>query len=199
MSIADLPLPIFEPPEPWRLSVEQYHAMAKQGILADDDRVELLEGLLVAKMTVSPAHHRTTHRVQDALRKRVPEGHYVASPSSVTLLTSEPEPDVIVVRGSNDDYADRHPGPADVVLVVEVSDTSLRSDQGFKKMIYAKSSLPVYWIVNLIDRRVEVYSDPTGPAERPDYRHHDDFSEAESVPLGIEGREVGQIPVRSVL
>ena len=58
MSIADLPLTIFEPPEPWRLSVAQYHAMAKQGILADDDRVELLEGLLVAKMTVSPAHHR---------------------------------------------------------------------------------------------------------------------------------------------
>ena len=170
-----------------------------RGILADDDRVELLEGLLVAKMTVSPAHHRATHRVQDALRKRVPEGHYVASPSSVTLVTSEPEPDVIVVRGSNDDYADRHPGPANVVLVVEVSDTSLRSDQGFKKMIYAKSSLPVYWIVNLIERRVEVYSDPTGPAERPDYRRHDDFSEAESVPLVIEGREVAQIPVRSAL
>ena len=108
----------------------------------------------------------------------------MASPSSVTLLTSEPEPDVIVVRGSNDDYVDRHPGPGDVVLVVEVSDTSLRSDQGFKKMIYAKSSLPVYWIVNLIDRRVEVYTDPTGPAEQPDYRHHDDFSGAESVPLG---------------
>ncbi len=85
------------------------------------------------------------------------------------------------------------------MLVVEVSDTSLRSDQGFKKIIYAKSSLPVYWIVNLIDRRVEVYSDPTGAAERPDYRHHDDFSEAESVPLVIEGREVGQIPVVSVL
>ena len=91
MSIADLPLPNIEPPEPWRLSVKQYHAMAKQGILADDDRVELLEGLLVAKMTVSP-HHRATHRVQDALRKKVPEGHYVASPASVTLLTSEPEP-----------------------------------------------------------------------------------------------------------
>ena len=79
------------------------------------------------------------------------------------------------------------PDPATSCWLSRCADTSLRSDRGFKKMIYAKSSLPVYWIVNLIDRRVEVYSDPTGPAERPDYRRHDHFSEAESVPSGDRG------------
>jgi Uma2 family endonuclease len=194
MSVAD---PISQPvSDLWRLSVEQYHDMARQGIFADDDPVELLEGLLVRKMTVSPAHHRATHRVQDALRSRVPQSHYVASPSSVTLAASEPEPDVLVVRGSNDDYAHHHPGPGDVALVVEVSDASLRRDQGFKKAIYAKSSLPIYWIVNLIDRRVEVYTDPTGAA---DYRSHRDYGETESAPLIIDGREVARIPVREML
>ena len=82
-----------------RLTVEQYHEMARQGIFSDDDRVELLEGLLVRKMTVSPAHHLATARVQDVLRKYIPLGYFVASPASVTLATSEPEPDAMVVRG----------------------------------------------------------------------------------------------------
>src|SRR4051812_5336069 len=89
---------VLVPPAPaeslWRLSVEQYHDMARKGILMDGEPVELLEGLLVAKMTVSPAHHLATHRVQNALRQALPAGYYVASPSSVTLSTSEPEPDV---------------------------------------------------------------------------------------------------------
>ena len=68
-----------------RLTVEQYHEMARQGIFSDDERVELLEGLLVRKMTVSPAHHRATYRLQNALRKCVPDSHYLESPSSVTL------------------------------------------------------------------------------------------------------------------
>ncbi len=204
--VADTWPPVAEgsvPPAPaeslWRLSVEQYHDMARQGILEDGDPIELLEGLLVAKMTISPSHHRTTHRVQFALRAALPSSHFVASPSSITLPTSEPEPDLAVVRGTSNDYADRHPGPGDVAMVVEISDSSLRRDQGFKKAIYAKSSIPVYWIVNLIDRRVEVYADPTGASERPDYRFRKDFYHSEQLPLLIDGREIAQIPVPNVL
>ena len=204
--VADAFQPIAEvsvPPAPaeslCRLSVEQYHDMARKGILVDGAPIELLEGLLVNKMAVSPSHHRATYRVQSALREVLPSSHFVASPSSVTLATSEPEPDVAVVRGSSDDYADRHPGPGDVALVVEIADSSLGRDQGFKKTIYAKSSIPVYWIVNLIDRRVEVYSEPTGATERPDYRLRRDFQGSEQLPLLIDRREVAQIPVSSVL
>ncbi len=105
----------------------------------------------------------------------------------------------MVVRGAAGDYPDRHPGPQDLLLVVEVSDSSLRRDQGFKKVMYAKAAIPVYWIVNLIDRRVEAYSDPTGAVEQPNYRLHRDFDEADHVPVVIEGREVAKIPVRDVL
>ncbi len=183
----------------WRFSVEQYHDMARQGILLDGDPVELLEGLLVKKMTISPSHRLATRRVRIALEGVVPAGYYVDAPSPVTLQRSEPEPNVVVVRGADADYADRHPGPQDLLLVVEVSDSSLHRDRGFKKAIYAKAAIAVYWIVNLIDRRVEMYSDPIGPVERPDYRLHLDFGEADHVPVVIEGREIAKIPVRDVL
>ncbi len=85
------------------------------------------------------------------------------------------------------------------MLVVEVSDSSLRRDRRFKKAIYAKALIPVYWIVNLIDRQVEVYSQPTGPVEQPDYGDHQDYAETEEVPLVIDGREIASISVREVL
>ncbi len=84
-------------------------------------------------------------------------------------------------------------------MSVVVSDSSLRRDQGFKKAIYAKAGIAVYWIVNLIDRRVEVYTDPTGPAAQPDYRVRHDAGEADQVPVVIEGREVARIAVRELL
>ena len=117
----------------------------------------------------------------------------------MTLLTSEPEPDVVVVRGTDDDYRDCHPGPADVPLVVEVSDGTLRRDQGFKKAIYAKAGIAVYWIVNLVDRRIEVYSEPFSAGDAADYRLRKDVAEADHVSLLIDGREVAKIAARDLL
>jgi Uma2 family endonuclease len=179
--------------------MKQFHEMVRHGIVTEDDSVEFLEGLLVAKMTISPAHRRATHRVQTALRSALPQGHYVGSPSPVTLSTSEPEPDVVVVRGTDDDYRDRHPGPTDVALLVEVSDSTLRRDQGFKKAIYAKAGIAVYWVVNLVDRRIEVYSEPFGVGEAADYRVRADVAETENVPLVIDGREIARIAARDLL
>ena len=131
-----------------------------------------------------------------ALAKVIPEGWYVDSQDAITLATSEPEPDVMVIRGQPRDYLEHHPLARELALVVEVSDSSLRHDQGFKKAIYAAAAIPVYWIINLIDRQVEVYTDPTGPADQPDYRQRQDFSGTEQVPVVIAGREVARIPVR---
>ena len=173
--------------------------MVRRGIISEDDPVEFLDGLLVAKMTISPPHRRATHRVQTALRAVLPRSHYVGSPSPVTLLTSEPEPNVVVVCGTDDDYCDRHPGPADVPLVVEVSDSTLRRDQGFEKAIYAKAGIAVYWIVNLIDRRIEVYSEPFAVGDAADYRVRQDVAEADHVSLVINGQEVAKIAARDLL
>jgi Uma2 family endonuclease len=183
----------------WRLSVKQYHAMLHHGILSDGDPVELLDGILVAKMTKSTAHSLARKLVHDALAAAVCRGWYVDEQDAITLSTSEPEPDVIVIRGQPRDYEEHHPEPSDLALVVEVSDTSLRQDRGFKKSVYAAAAIPVYWIVNLVDRQIEVYTDPTGPGDPADYRKRQDVSEAEHVPVVIADREVARIDVRNVL
>jgi Uma2 family endonuclease len=184
---------------PFRLSVDQYHEMVRHGILTEDHEVELLDGLLVAKVTKSTAHRVAKLLAQNSLAKVVPEGWHVDTQDAITLATSEPEPDVMVIRGQPRDYLEHHPLARELALVVEVSDSSLRHDRCFKRAIYAAAAIPVYWIVNLIDRRVEVYTDPTGPADQPDYRQRQDFSATGQVPVVIAGREVASIPVGELL
>jgi Uma2 family endonuclease len=183
----------------WRLSVSQYHEMIRDGILGEDDPVELLDGLLVPKMTKTPPHRVATKLVSEALSRAVPEGWYVDSQEPITLRESEPEPDVVVVRGDTRRYSDRHPGPADLALVVEIAESSLDRDQKLKKRIYAEAGIPVYWILNLVERRLEVCSEPSGTGERADYRHRRDFGPEDAVSLVVEGREVGTIAVGTLL
>ena len=115
------------------------------------------------------------------------------------MSDSEPEPDVAVIRGDLDEYEHSHPGPQDVALVVEVADASLDRDRSIKKQVYARAGIPVYWIVNLPERRIEVYTAPSGPAETSDYRQHENYAAGSEVPLIVEGREVGRVPVAAVL
>jgi Uma2 family endonuclease len=193
-------LPAAVPDEPiFRLSVAQYRAMAELGILTEEDPVELLEGWLVQKMTKNPPHTVACHLMQEALRLLLPAGWFIAAQAPVTTLDSEPEPDLTLVRGQVRDYLDRHPGSPDVTLLVEVADSSLSQDQGIKKRLYARSGFPAYWIVNLVDRRIEVFTDPTGPADEPDYRQRRDYGPDESIPLTLDGLEVGSLHVADVL
>ncbi len=183
----------------FRISVDQYHEMIKRGILTKDDSVELLEEVLVEKTPKEPPHSVATGLLLDALVRLVPPGWFVSKEDPVTTDTSEPEPDVMVIRGSRRDYVESHPGPHDAALVIEVSSSSLSRDQALKKRIYARAGVPVYGILNLIDRRLEVYSEPTGPAQQPDYRQRRDFGPADTFPLMIDGQERGRVPVADLL
>jgi Uma2 family endonuclease len=182
-----------------RLSVDQYHAMIDAGIFSDDERVELLEGWLVQKMTKNPPHRIATRLVRVRLDRIVPTGWYVEAQDPITLETSEPEPDVSVIRGDTQDYSDRHPGPGDVAIVVEVADTSIEQDRVLKKRVYARESIPVYWIVDLTTNQIEVYSDPSGPAVDPDYGRRAIYTAADELPVTVGGREVGRLAVRDLL
>jgi Uma2 family endonuclease len=183
----------------YRLTVEQYHAMARAGILDEDAPVELLEGWLVQKMTQNPPHVLASGLIHDALLGLIPAGWHVRTQNPVTTADSEPEPDHAVIRGSRRDYPDRHPGPQHAALVVEVADTSLRQDQGAKKRLYAHAGIPVYWIVNLVDRRIEAYTDPSGPAAEPDYRGRHDYGPSDTIPVLLDGIEVGSLAVSELL
>jgi Uma2 family endonuclease len=183
-----------------RLSVDQYHQMIAAGILDEDTPVELLDGWLVPKMTKNPPHRIATDCVRNALQGVLPAGWYVSSQDAITLSTSEPEPDCAVIRGSSSrDYPDRNPGAHDVALVVEVADASLRRDRTTKKRIYAAAGIPFYWIVNLVDKCVEVYTDPSGPTKAPDYQHRRDCAAEDEILVVLDGRQVGVVQVRGVL
>ncbi|MEG4333746.1 Uma2 family endonuclease [Microcoleus sp. AT9_A2] len=182
-----------------RLSIEQYHAIIQAGILTDDDSVELLEGWLVFKMPKNPPHRVTTRLVRTALENILPPGWYVDSQEPITLSNSEPEPDIVVVRGDTRQYLDRHPGAEDIALIIEVSDTTLQRDRTVKKRIYARAGIAIYWIVNLVEGLVEVYSQPLVEVEQPDYSQRLDFGRSAVIPIIIEGREIGAIAVNSLL
>lgn len=198
-------VPAFEPPAAvppdlvWRLRVEQYHAMIRAGILTDDEPVELLEGWLVCKMPKNPAHRVATRLVRQALERLVPTEWYVDSQEPITTGDSEPEPDVVVVRGETRHYLDRHPGPEEVALVVEVADTTLQRDRGFKQRVYARAGIPVYWIVNLIDRQCEAYTEPSGTAEQPNYGQRQVYTASDTVPVMLAGVDIGRVAVRHML
>jgi Uma2 family endonuclease len=183
----------------YRLTVAQYHAMAEAGILGENDPVELLEGWLVKKMTKHRPHSRSTLRTRRALERLLSGGWYVDTQEPITTLDSEPEPDVVVIRGEEQDYPDRHPEPNDVGILVEVADSSLQYDRGTKKRIYARAGIRVYWIVNLIERQIEVYTDPTGPADEPDYRQQQVYAVSDTLPVGLDGVEVGRLAVQDLL
>jgi Uma2 family endonuclease len=174
--------------------------MIRAGILGEDDDVELLEGWIVPKMPKGPIHDALISWVHNrVLGPRLCEGWFCRGQSAITTAESEPEPDLAVVRGSERDYFSRHPGPADMALAVEVADSSLARDRSIKARIYAAANVPVYWIINLVDNQVEVYTDPTGPAANPVYRQRRDYGRDDLVPPVVDGRELGPIPGRELL
>lgn len=180
-----------------RLSVEQYHEMIRAGILTADDQVELLEGWLVAKMPKKPQHRIATRLTQKALEAVVPDGWYVDAQEPITLTDSEPEPDVMIVRGATQDYHDRHPHADEIALVVEISDSTLERDRSTKKRMYARAGIPVYWIVNLVDNTCEVYNAPS--VADADYQQIDIYDLTGTLPVVIEEREIGTVRVQDLL
>jgi Uma2 family endonuclease len=183
----------------WRLSIAQYHQMVQSGILTDDDPVELLEGWLVTKVPKNPPHRLARQLMREALADLVPAGWYVDAQEPITTTDSEPEPDVVIVRGDRRDYRNRHPGPEDVALVVEVSDTTLQRDRTTKQRLYAAAGIATYWIVNLVDGQIEVYTEPGGPADIPHYARRDDYQREATLTLTLDGQAVGALAVAAVI
>lgn len=192
------PAPVF--PEPiFRLSVEQFHEMIQRGILTEDDPVELLEGMLVEKMPKQPAHSGVTRKARMNLEKIVPAGWFVDSQEPITTEDSEPEPDLAVIRGKAEDYMNNHPTPKDVGMIGEIAESSLTRDRGSKKRLYARANIPIYWIINLVDRKVEVYSAPGVAGNSADYAQRQDYAENDEIPLVLDGVEICRLVVSLLL
>jgi Uma2 family endonuclease len=173
--------------------------MIEQGILPEGAPIELIDGLLVRKdrrdkggsiMTVGPRHSLVVGELADRLRDllRGVNAH-VRDQLPITMGdVQEPEPDVAVALGTRRDYRGHHPGPEAVPLVIEVADSSLALDRREKLPRYAAAGIPTYWIVNLNDDIVEVYTRPR-PQEAK-YEHRTDFRPGDAISLEIVGTTI---------
>jgi len=129
----------------------------------------------------------------------VPKGWGLRIQLTVVLSDSQPEPDFTVVRGAERTYLSRYPSPADVGLMIEVANSSLLRDQRDKSRIYARGGIPCYWIANLTDQRLEVYTQPSGPTAVPAYAAFQIFQPGDTVPLVLDGNAVGSVAVADLL
>lgn len=173
--------------------------MIQNGILTDDDPVELLEGWLVLKMPKKPAHTLTTQLTRDALARLLPAHWFINDQEPITTADSESEPDVVIVRGQRLHYANRHPSAHDIAIMIEVADATLQRNRSNKKRLYARAGISSYWIINLVERQIEVYTIPTTIDDIPDYQQRRDYRDEEALPIILAELEIGRIRVREVI
>jgi Uma2 family endonuclease len=169
----------------YRFTVDDYYRLAQTGILGEDDRVELIDGEIVMMTPIGSPHAACVTAITRLLVGLLGDRALVRIQLPVRLDDhSEPEPNVCLARPQPDLYAGGHPGPADALLLIEVSDSSLAYDRGIKVPLYARSGIPAVWIVDLGRSVVHVYSGPSaeGYLERRTSRAGDR--------LGIPGTDV---------
>jgi len=182
-------------PDVFKLSLDRYHQMIAAGILNEYDDVELIEGVIRSKMSKGRIHETIIEKLNRILARLLPVDVSHRCQGSLTLDDSEPEPDLLVCT-TPEARGDNHPRAADSFVVVEVADTSLAYDRGDKLRVYARAGIPVYWVVNVADRQVEVYGDPVSPASgSPHYRTRTLYSPGDAVPLVIRGQQAAAVPV----
>jgi Uma2 family endonuclease len=149
-----------------RWTRKEYDHLVEQGIFTREDRIELIDGLLIVAEPQSAYHYTAIGLVVRALARAFGEGWTIRSQGPLALdETSEPEPDVAVVRGDLLDYIGAH--PSDPVLVVEVSLSSVMLDRRHKSSLYARAGREEYWILNLVNRRLEIRREPARSASAP--------------------------------
>jgi Uma2 family endonuclease len=148
-------------PAKHQFSVKDYYRMAETGVLAPESRVELIEGEIIDMSPIGPFHGSVVARLARIFNKSSND-RWVVWPQNALRLDehSEPQPDVVLLKYSPDDYANQQPGPDDVILLVEVSDTTLAYDRDRKLSLYGRAEIPEVWIVNLADLSLEIYREP---------------------------------------
>ena len=159
-----------------RFNVKDYYRMAETGVLRPDARVELLDGKIIDMSPIGPFHGGLVNRLTRLFNK-LSNGRWLVSAQNPLRLDdhSEPEPDVMLLKPAADDYTSRHPQPADVFLLIEVSDTTLDYDREEKLPAYGRAGIPEVWIVDLNERTIEIYREPnfTGYGSKTTLRSDD--------------------------
>lgn len=150
------------PPATRRFTVDEYHRMVAAGILGEDDRVELLDGQIVEMTPIGPAHAGCVKRLNRALSRGLGDAVTISVQDPVVLGDyAAPQADIAVLRARADGYGHRHPQPDDVLLLIEVADTSLDRDRREKIPLYARAGIVETWLVDLPGDGIDVYREPS--------------------------------------
>lgn len=190
----------------YRHSVEEYHEMIANGSIMEGEPFELLDGQIVRKirsasgediMTVGIEHALIVSRLAKLSSRLEQRGCYMRNQQPITIPPQdEPEPDGVITRGTLEDYSAHHPYAADILCIIEVADSSLARDRGYKLQLYANSGILMYVIVNLIDRVVEVYRQPLQGSGR--YAQAVNLAAGQSIELPTVGGDPVSVPVEQL-
>lgn len=180
----------------YRFTVDEYHDMGKKGVLPRRAPVELIEGLIITMSPIGLHHTFAVNKLISILVPLVEPGWHVSPQNPIALPNSEPQPDIAIVRGVPDDYLERHPAPGDVALLIEVADSSLDYDRRTKGFLYFRHAVPEYWIVNVIDRVVEVYRREPGKQE---FTLAEVVDRSKTLPLILDGKNRSPLRVSELV
>lgn len=151
-----------------RFTVSEYHQMAQAGILTEDDRVELLDGEIIKMAPISSRHTACVRRLEHIFGRRFRDTALISTQNPVHLSDyTEPQPDVTLLHPQADSYASGHPTPEDILLLVEVAESSAAVDRQVKVPLYAQSGVLEVWLVDLNQETITVYRDPSPDGYRP--------------------------------
>ncbi len=174
-------------------STGEYHKMTEAGILLEDDCVELIEGEIIKMSPIGSRHAACVKRINALLNHRI-SGAEIVSVQDPILLSdySEPEPDIALLKFREDFYAQSLPAVNDVLLIIEVADTSIEYDRDVKLPLYARSGIPAVWLVDLSCDTVEVYSEPaSGAYPKCDHLHRGGVLKLQGCPwISIKVEEI---------
>ncbi len=146
---------------PKRFTLSEYHRLIELGFLTEDDRVELIRGELIQMAAKGTLHSVCNTKLFRELDRLIGIRSVVRGQEPIILpADSEPEPDIVIARGQADDYLSAHPQPENILLVIEVSDSTLAYDQNTKLALYSEALISDYWIFNLVANQLELYSQP---------------------------------------
>lgn len=184
ISKSSAPFPI---PEPYLLGIEQYHKMLETGILARNQRYELIRGFIYKFMPIGSQHIYKVKKLEGLLEACLADSAVVFTQSPVQFLDdSEPQPDILVVNPPLEHYRERLPQAEDVLLIIEVADSTLAFDRSTKTELYAEMGIPEYWIVNLKKQQLEINRNPD--KEERLYREKLTLGEGEKVRIETLGK-----------
>ncbi|MGF1576215.1 MAG: Uma2 family endonuclease [Cyanophyceae cyanobacterium] len=172
-----------------RYTFEEFHRLIESGQVEESNQLELIDGILVNRMGKNEKHTACERRLLRLLMKGIRDQATLQSQCPIRIPPNhQPEPDFAIIRSQPDDYLSGHPQPNDIYLVIEVADSSLAYDQGVKLELYAKAGIPEYWIFNLQDNCLEVYSQPQVLGT---YEQKDIFTPENTIGIpGISGSEL---------